>query len=47
MNHSKVVHPKPHRRDEAAWKAIQKVYITYVFEIMSYFLVFLAIAIDY
>ncbi|KAK7404645.1 hypothetical protein VNO78_05600 [Psophocarpus tetragonolobus] len=25
MNHSKVVHPKPHRRDEAAWKAIQKI----------------------
>ncbi|CAI9105241.1 OLC1v1004124C1 [Oldenlandia corymbosa var. corymbosa] len=24
-NHSKVVHPKPHRRDSAAWKAIQKV----------------------
>ncbi|RDX78870.1 Phototropin-1, partial [Mucuna pruriens] len=25
MNHSKVVHPKPHRRDEAAWKAILKI----------------------
>nr|AML78629.1 putative LOV domain-containing protein [Codariocalyx motorius] len=25
MNHSKVVHPKPHRRDEAAWKAIQEI----------------------
>ncbi|KAL2592437.1 hypothetical protein AAZV13_12G067100 [Glycine max] len=25
MNHSKVVHPKPHRRDEAAWKAIQQI----------------------
>ncbi|XP_039689761.1 phototropin-1 isoform X1 [Medicago truncatula] len=25
MNHSKVVHPKPHRRDDAAWRAIQKI----------------------
>ncbi|KAK7262390.1 hypothetical protein RJT34_29962 [Clitoria ternatea] len=25
MNHSKVVHPKPHRRDEDAWKSIQKI----------------------
>nr|XP_027191985.1 phototropin-1-like isoform X2 [Cicer arietinum] len=25
INHSKVVHPKPHRRDEAAWRAIQKI----------------------
>ncbi|KAL2328679.1 hypothetical protein Fmac_022106 [Flemingia macrophylla] len=25
MNHSRVVHPKPHRRDEAAWKAIKKI----------------------
>ncbi|XP_027345449.1 phototropin-1-like isoform X1 [Abrus precatorius] len=24
-NHSKVVHPKPHRKDEAAWKAIQTI----------------------
>ncbi|MED6196878.1 Phototropin-1 [Stylosanthes scabra] len=25
MNHSKVVHPKPHRKDGAAWTAIQKI----------------------
>ncbi|XP_022731591.1 phototropin-1 [Durio zibethinus] len=25
MNHSKVVHPKPHRKDSPSWKAIQKV----------------------
>ncbi|OIW09163.1 hypothetical protein TanjilG_11301 [Lupinus angustifolius] len=25
MNHSKVVHAKPHRREEAAWKAIHKI----------------------
>ncbi|KAL5055996.1 hypothetical protein RYX36_036678, partial [Vicia faba] len=25
MNHSKVVHPKPHRREDAAWRAIQKI----------------------
>ncbi|KAK7324968.1 hypothetical protein VNO77_28962 [Canavalia gladiata] len=25
MNHSKAVHPKPHRKDDAAWRAIQKV----------------------
>ncbi|KAK7261417.1 hypothetical protein RIF29_27727 [Crotalaria pallida] len=25
MNHSKVVRPKPHRREEAAWRAIQKI----------------------
>ncbi|XP_020214299.1 phototropin-1 isoform X2 [Cajanus cajan] len=25
MNHSRVVHPKPHRRDEAAWRAIKKI----------------------
>ncbi|KAM7496667.1 hypothetical protein LguiA_021081 [Lonicera macranthoides] len=25
LNHSKVVHPKPHRRDSASWKAIQKI----------------------
>ncbi|XP_015952331.1 phototropin-1-like [Arachis duranensis] len=25
MNHSKVVHPKPHRKDAAAWAAIQKI----------------------
>ncbi|KAK8550961.1 hypothetical protein V6N13_119462 [Hibiscus sabdariffa] len=24
-NHSKVVHPKPHRKDSPAWKAIQKI----------------------
>nr|AML78460.1 putative LOV domain-containing protein [Euphorbia mesembryanthemifolia] len=24
-NHSKLVHPKPHRRDTASWKAIQKI----------------------
>ncbi|CAK8575946.1 unnamed protein product [Lathyrus sativus] len=24
-NHSKVVHPKPHRREDAAWRAIQKI----------------------
>ncbi|KAL3530663.1 hypothetical protein ACH5RR_009985 [Cinchona calisaya] len=24
-NHSKVVHPKPHRRDSPSWKAIQKI----------------------
>nr|AML78829.1 putative LOV domain-containing protein [Ajuga reptans] len=24
-NHSKVVHPKPHRRDSASWKAIQQI----------------------
>lgn len=47
MNHSKVVHPKPHRRDEAAWKAIQQVLLnTYVVEIMSYFPVFLGNAIN-
>nr|AML77598.1 putative LOV domain-containing protein [Dipsacus asper] len=25
LNHSKVVHPKPHRRDSSSWKAIQKI----------------------
>ncbi|PRQ17957.1 putative non-specific serine/threonine protein kinase [Rosa chinensis] len=25
MNHSKVVHPKPHRRDSPPWRAIQKI----------------------
>nr|AML78362.1 putative LOV domain-containing protein [Rauvolfia tetraphylla] len=25
INHSKVVHPKPHRKDSPSWKAIQKV----------------------
>nr|BAC23098.1 phototropin [Vicia faba] len=25
MNHSKVVHPKPHRREDSAWRAIQKI----------------------
>ncbi|XVF46425.1 hypothetical protein PTKIN_Ptkin03bG0025600 [Pterospermum kingtungense] len=25
MNHSKVVHPKPHRKDSPYWKAIQKI----------------------
>ncbi|XP_061352464.1 phototropin-1-like [Gastrolobium bilobum] len=25
MNHSKVVHPKPHRKGNAAWRAIQKI----------------------
>ncbi|KAK7312523.1 hypothetical protein VNO77_36434 [Canavalia gladiata] len=25
MNHSKMVHPKPHRKGDAAWKAIQKI----------------------
>nr|AML79424.1 putative LOV domain-containing protein [Apocynum androsaemifolium] len=25
VNHSKVVHPKPHRRDSPSWKAIQKI----------------------
>ncbi|CAH9073019.1 unnamed protein product [Cuscuta europaea] len=25
MNHSKVVHPKPHRKDTPSWKAIQKI----------------------
>ncbi|XP_058753352.1 phototropin-1-like isoform X2 [Vicia villosa] len=25
MNHSKVVRPKPHRREDAAWRAIQKI----------------------
>nr|AAA50304.1 protein kinase [Pisum sativum]prf//1909355A protein kinase [Pisum sativum] len=25
MNHSKMVHPKPHRREDAAWRAIQKI----------------------
>ncbi|PNX84879.1 phototropin-2 protein [Trifolium pratense] len=25
MNHSKVVHPKPHRKDDVPWKAIQKI----------------------
>ncbi|KAK7402153.1 hypothetical protein VNO78_14191 [Psophocarpus tetragonolobus] len=25
LNHSKAVHPKPHRKDDLAWKAIQKV----------------------
>ncbi|OMO91405.1 hypothetical protein COLO4_18401 [Corchorus olitorius] len=25
MNHSKVVHPKPHRKDSPSWKAIQKI----------------------
>nr|AML79014.1 putative LOV domain-containing protein [Maesa lanceolata] len=25
MNHSKVVHPKPHRKDSSSWKAIQKI----------------------
>ncbi|KAK7272107.1 hypothetical protein RJT34_28508 [Clitoria ternatea] len=25
LNHSKVVHPKPHRKDDAAWIAIQKI----------------------
>nr|AML78726.1 putative LOV domain-containing protein [Cunonia capensis] len=25
MNHSKVVHPKPHRRESPSWKAIQKI----------------------
>nr|AML78312.1 putative LOV domain-containing protein [Daphne giraldii] len=25
MNHSKVVHPKPHRKDSSAWIAIQKI----------------------
>ncbi|KAL2332077.1 hypothetical protein Fmac_019658 [Flemingia macrophylla] len=25
LNHSKLVHPKPHRKDDPAWKAIQKV----------------------
>lgn len=29
MNHSKVVHPKPHRREDAAWRAIQKVLLLY------------------
>nr|AML78816.1 putative LOV domain-containing protein [Gyrostemon ramulosus] len=24
-NHSKIVHPKPHRKDTASWKAIQKI----------------------
>ncbi|EOY34234.1 Phototropin 1 isoform 1 [Theobroma cacao] len=26
MNHSKVVHPKPHRKDSPFWKAIQKIH---------------------
>ncbi|GFZ20549.1 phototropin 1 [Actinidia rufa] len=25
INHSKVVHPKPHRRDSSSWRAIQKI----------------------
>nr|AML76676.1 putative LOV domain-containing protein [Limnanthes douglasii] len=25
LNHSKVVHPKPHRRESSSWKAIQKI----------------------
>ncbi|XP_062020806.1 phototropin-1-like [Rosa rugosa] len=25
MNHSKVIHPKPHRRDSPPWRAIQKI----------------------
>nr|AML77696.1 putative LOV domain-containing protein [Bixa orellana] len=25
MNHSKVVHPKPHRKDSPSWRAIQKI----------------------
>jgi hypothetical protein len=29
MNHSKVVLPKPHRRDDVAWKAIQKVLLLF------------------
>jgi len=29
-NHSKAVHPKPHRKDNPAWKAIQKVLLSYL-----------------